>query len=104
MGDDAIADNINDPHSCITWCDATHVEALGFVKWEPADPHTYESGWHPGQDADPQAIFDAIIERYAEDGKPTPDVVFFLDESSQFYIRFSAYVRDTSDEWSEQDA
>lgn len=102
MGDDAIADNINNPQSCVTWCDRSHVESLGFIKWEPGEEHTYESGWHPGQDDDPQAIFDAIVARYAEESKSAPDVVFFLDESSQFYIRFSAYVRDARDE--EEDA
>lgn len=103
MGDDALTEHVNNPHSCVTWCDASHVESLGYVKWEAGDEHTYENGWHPGQTDDPQAIYDAIVAQY-DDGtdKPAPDVVFFLDESSQFYIRFSAYVRDARE--SEGDA
>jgi hypothetical protein len=105
MGDDALTEHINNPHSCITWCDASHVVSLGYVKWEAGDEHTYESGWHEGMDDNPQAIYDSIVAQYESDGKPAPDVVFFLDESSQFYIRFSAYVRDArndddADTWS----
>lgn len=33
-------------------------------------------------------ILAAILETH-----PTAEVVFFLDESSQFYVRFSAYFR-----------
>lgn len=102
MGDDAIAEHVNNPRSCVTWCDASHVESLGFVKWAPGDEHTYENGWHPGQTDDPQAIYDAIIaEYYARPNGAAPDVVFFLDEQSQFYVRFSAYVRDAQE--SEED-
>lgn len=98
MGDDALTDVINNPQACVTWCDAAHVVSLGFVKWEPGDEHTYESGWHPGQTDNPQEIYDAIVARYEEQEKPAPDVVFFLDESSQFYVRFSAYVRDARED------
>ena len=78
---------INRPKA-ITFCDKSAVEALGFVQWEPGDPQTYESGWHPGQTDDPTAILAAIHELH-----PAAEVVFFLDEASQFYVRFSALVR-----------
>lgn len=97
-GIDGLEDYINDPHKCVTWCEPSHVESLGFVKWEPGEEHTYENGWHPGQTDDPEAILSEIVERYAAASKDTPRVLFFLDESSQFYIRFSAYVLDASDE------
>lgn len=87
-GEDAFADMIDDPRTCVTWCEPSHIEKFGFVKWEPGDEHTYESGWHPGQTDDPQKIFDAIKEQ-----NPDTQVLFFLDENSQFYIRFSAYTR-----------
>ncbi len=79
---------VNDTSKCITWCEPSHVESFGFVKWEPGKEHTYESGWHPGQTDDPSPILASILEVH-----PTAEVVFFLDESSQFYIRFSAYFR-----------
>jgi hypothetical protein len=94
MGEDALTDYIGDAHKCVTWCEPSHVESFGFVKWEPDDEHTYENGWHPGQDDDPQSIYDAILARYDAEGKDAPEILFFLDESSQFYIRFSAYVRE----------
>lgn len=96
-GEDGISDYINDTQKVLTWCGSSHVVSLGFIKWEPGDEHTYENGWHPGQDDDPQSIYDAILARYESNDKPAPDVVFFLDESSQFYIRFSAYVRDSEE-------
>jgi hypothetical protein len=79
---------VNNASKCLTWCERSHVESFGFVKWEPGEEHTYESGWHPGQTDAPEPILAAILERY-----PNAEVVFFLDESSQFYVRFSAYVR-----------
>jgi hypothetical protein len=86
---------VNDATKCITWCEPSHVESFGFVKWEPGNEHTYENGWHPGQTDDPSTILAAILEVHE-----TAEVVFFLDESSQFYIRFSAYFRipETDDE------
>ncbi len=88
MGEDALTEYIGDASKCLTWCEPSHVESFGFVKWEPGDEHTYESGWHPGQDDTPQPILDDIRRAY-----PNAEVVFFLDESSQFYVRFSAYFR-----------
>jgi hypothetical protein len=85
---DEDASFVNNPRNAITFCSTSDVEALGFVKWEPGDEHTYESGWHPGQTDTPEPILDAILRRH-----PDAEVVFFLDEASQFYIRFSAYFR-----------
>jgi len=98
-GEDAITGYGNDENSHIssadnglrpgiTWCEPSHIEQFGFVKWEPGNEHTYESGWHPGQTDEPQPILDEILRQH-----PTAEVLFFLDESSQFYIRFSAYFR-----------
>lgn len=99
-GIDGLTEYVNEPTKCITWCEPSHVESLGFIKWEPGNEHTYESGWHPGQTDDPAAIYGAITETYEREGESAPSVIFFLDESSQFYIRFSAYVRagDTGDD------
>lgn len=56
--------------------------------WEPFNGF-YENGWHPGQNDDPHVIFDKIKEKL-----PKLSVVFRLDEVSQFYIRFTAWVKE----------
>lgn len=93
MGADALTDYVNDASKCVTWCEPSHVESLGFEQWESDDPHEYASGWHPGQTDDPTAILAEIQREH-----PDAEVVFFLTESSQFYIRFAAYVRIPEDE------
>lgn len=82
---------VNNADKALTWCEPSHVESFGFVKWEPGDEHTYESGWFQGQDDKPADILAEILRR-----DETAEVVFFLDEASQFYIRFSAYFRTCS--------
>jgi hypothetical protein len=79
---------VNDPHRAITWLSGAELTALGFEQWEPGDPHRYENGWHPGQTDDPSAILTDI-----QGQRPELDVVFLLDESSQFYVGFSAWTR-----------
>lgn len=79
---------IDNADYCVTWCSDSELELAGWTQWEPSDPHTYENGWHPGQDDDPAAIL-ASIKRETD-----ADVVFRLHESSQFYITFRAYTRD----------
>lgn len=95
-GEDYLTDYIGNPDKCVTWCEPSHVEQFGYVKWSPGDPHDYESGWHPGQNDDPRVIFDQIT-----DVHPDAEVIFFLDSSGQFDIRFSAYVRVPDQEDSE---
>lgn len=83
-------DYIDNAAKCVTWADASMLIGLGFQQWEPSDPHTYEAGWHPGQTDDPNAVLAEI--QAADDGVQT---VFLLDESSQFYVKFSAWTRPT---------
>ena len=68
---------------------------IGFTQWEPNDPHTYESGWYPGQTDTPEEVMAAIREHDEE-----CEVVFLLNGSGQFDIRWSAYTRnpDSDDE------
>lgn len=87
-GEGYLTEYVNDPRKCVTWCETSHIEQYGYAKWAPGDPQDYEHGWHPGQTDNPQAIHDSILEAH-----PDAEVLFFLDESSQFSIRFSAYVR-----------
>jgi hypothetical protein len=91
---------VNNSARCLTFGTGSDLSALGFVQWAPNDPQRYESGWHPGQDANPSSILSEIEDEY--EGREV-EVVFVLDESSQFYIGFSAWFRveeieDESDE------
>lgn len=69
--------------------------SLGFVQWEPSDPHTYETGWHPGQDDSPADVLAGIRAHYVDAGldEEDVDVVFSIDATGQFDIHWSAYVR-----------
>jgi hypothetical protein len=49
-----------------------------------------ESGWHPGQTDDPEAITRTIREEHGDD----VDVLFMLEGVGQFDIRFCVLIRD----------
>jgi hypothetical protein len=66
-----------------------HLETWG---WAPYNG-VFENGWHPGQTDNPRLIFDKIKEK-----EPNLSVVFRLDETSQFYIRFTAWTKDRSED------
>jgi len=70
-------------------CTVAELEELGFEEF-PEDDHEYQNGWHPGQTDDPNAIYAAIREV-----KPESDVLFYIHETSQFYISFKAFTRPT---------
>lgn len=76
---------INDYNKCIP---DKLGEKLSEWGWAPYNG-MYENGWHPGQTDDPHVIFDKIKEE-----SPRQSVVFRLDETSQFYIRFTAWVKE----------
>ena len=67
-----------------------HLEGWG---WAPHNG-VFESGFHPGMTNSPREILGAIRAK-----EPNVSVVFRLDETSQFYIRFTAWTknRDSSD-------
>lgn len=64
------------------------LEEAGFSKYETVDGHAYENGWHKGMDDDPRKIMVAIRETH-----PNSEVLFWIGETSQFYITFEAFVR-----------
>lgn len=80
---------VNDTTS-VTWAEPQHLTEEGWVQWEPDDEHTYETGWHPGQDDDPVKVTEHIRRRHGED---EVSIIFLLDESSMFYIRWSAWTK-----------
>jgi hypothetical protein len=77
---------IGDYNRCVTsWVTESELTAAGFIRWnEPP----FENGWHPGQTDNPRDI----SERF-ESENPGSDWVFYLDENSQFYSRFSLFYR-----------
>ena len=90
--DDWVEWALNDHTRCIpNGMLSTRMDLVGWedervwFEWE----NGFANGWHPGQDADPEKITAAIRTRHGEDA----DVVFVLTETSQFYIRFTAYYR-----------
>ncbi|AZS12588.1 hypothetical protein HWB99_gp052 [Mycobacterium phage DrLupo] len=83
--DDVLAPLINNPHNRVAFCDASVLEAQGWTRY---NTEKYQSGWHPGMDADPSIVFAEIQERM-----PEHDVLFFKDEASQFYSEWSAFTK-----------
>ena len=64
------------------------LEAEGFTRHNG----TYESGWHAGMNDKPEDIYNEIRR------ETNQDIVFQLSATSQFYIEFQAFVRDSEDE------
>lgn len=83
-----LQDYINDSDKAVTWLDSSELSTAGWTQWEESDPHTYESGWYPGQTDNPADILASIQQ------ETDSDVVFLIDSVGQFDMRFSAYTRD----------
>lgn len=82
--EDYLKDRINNPKSAINGLlSEDELKGLGFGK---VQGH-YENGWHNGQTDDPETIFDTIKDEFNE-------IVFLIDEVSQFYITFSVWARE----------
>jgi len=77
----------------VSFCSTSDLEAIGFKLWtgnpEGSTDGRHENGWHPGQDSTPTAIAEEIAEAL----DCNAEIVFYLDENSQFYVGFSAWVR-----------
>jgi len=91
-----IAEMVNDPTKALNQAQvkANKLTAAGFEPWPDEDTH-YEHGWHPGQTADPTKVYDDIRRINGDD----VDVIFHIDETSQFYIKFRAYIRPVVKTW-----
>lgn len=90
---------VNDDRRCLLGDlhSGSDLEEIGFVKWDPdhegswrGREGTYETGWHSGQNDSPAAVTDEIRDRHGDD----VDIVFVIDEQSQFYAVWSAYTRE----------
>lgn len=86
--DEWIAWAANEPTRCITI--RVDLDDAGFELVNR--DHSYESGWHPGQNDDPVKILERE-QRY----HPDDTFVFTLDENSQFYSGFSLWRRPAHD-------
>jgi hypothetical protein len=86
--EETIAEYVGESGRCIpaALVSASELESQGFTRFNipPA-----ESGWHPGQTDTPDAIV-ALFE--AEHGTDA-EWLFYLDETSQFYVRFTLFYR-----------
>lgn len=82
---------INNAEKAIPDVLGKHLEEWG---WQPHNG-VFENGWHPGQTDSPRLILEKIQGTRFKDRR---SVVFRLDETSQFYIRFTAWVKDRREE------
>lgn len=86
---------INDPRRClpsIVWGHEA-LEGAGFERYNEQRNGYFENGWHPHQTDDPKKIYAVMRERYGEEA----EIVFLLDNTGQFDIGFSAWVRSEND-------
>lgn len=84
---------VNNASKAITWADSQDLISAGFERWKPGDEQNYQNGSHEGMDDDPKTILATILAA-DEDA----EVVFLLDEASQFYVGFSAWTRVKEDD------
>lgn len=96
--DDSVADwveyakiwDASQPPRCVPgWISESDLIEEGFCKHPDPDADDFESGWHEGQTDNPEAIAAAIFENSSD----YCEIVFRLAESSQFYVKFQAWVR-----------
>lgn len=83
---DVLGQYVNHPERCVTFCGASVLEEQGWTLFNPE--HQFESGLHPGQTDSPATVFERIRSE-----NPEVDVLFYLDESSQFYVGWSAFTK-----------
>ncbi len=87
-----------DPESYLEDLEGEPNRALNLDSIDPADygyhkmQEDFQSGWHPGQDASPKKIAEAMRKRGID------RFLFVIDDVGQFDMRFSVWVHD--DEWS----
>jgi hypothetical protein len=86
--DETIAEYVGESGKCLTAAlvSASELESHGFTRFNipPA-----ENGWHPGQDDTP----DGVVAHFEAEHGTDAEWLFYLDETSQFYIRFTLFYR-----------
>ena len=83
-----IQERINNADNAIrlNFISESDLEELGFKRY---NTHSFSSGYHHGMDDEPKVIFNKLSSHYNE-------ILFTIDETSQFYMKFSAWVRNQS--------
>lgn len=86
--DETLDEYIGDAGKCLTRSLISERELVdaGFIRFTVPP---CESGWHPGQTDTP----DAEVQRFEAEHGTDSEWLFWLDESSQFYVRFSLFYR-----------
>lgn len=85
---------INNPDNAITFANAAELEHAGWREYSSG----HQTGWHDWMDADPKRVYAAIRSEYnsgetdIDSPGVTPRVVFLIDETSQFYMGWSAWL------------
>lgn len=88
--EDALSEFVNDPERIVAFCEEEHLTNHGWSRFNTE--HQFENGWHPGQTDNPRLIFEQIEKEF-----PNHDILFWLDENSQFYIGFSAFIKESEE-------
>lgn len=88
---DVLQEYVNNPHNRVAFCDASHLEALGWVRYN-AD-RKYQAGAFEGMRDNPGSIAEMLKVSH-----PNHDFVFYLDEPSQFYIEFSVFLKERTEQ------
>jgi hypothetical protein len=88
--EDYLAEMSGDATRCLTVDLHSQID-LATYGYEKHNPESFESGFHPGQNDNPHMIAKAL------EAEGITDYLFVQDEQSQFYIRFSVWVRITKD-------
>jgi hypothetical protein len=83
-----IEERLNNADNAIrlNFIDENDLQELGFKRY---NEHSFESGYHAGMDDEPKEILEKLKPHYNE-------ILFTIDETSQFYMKFSAWVRNAS--------
>jgi hypothetical protein len=88
--------HVNNSDKALTIVDDAWMEAQGFERI-PEDGSSFQNGWYPGQTDDPATILQGILDR-----SPEAEVVFLIDSTGQFDVRFSAWVRNVDTDENEE--
>lgn len=80
-----IEERINDANNAIRFnlINEDDLNKLGFARY---NVDSFESGYHAGMNDEPKEIFEKLSKHYNQ-------IIFIIDESSQFYTKFSDWVR-----------
>lgn len=83
--EDVLFEFVNNPDKATTFIEESRLVELGWTRY---NKEQWENGWHPHQTDNPVSIKEQINKEM-----PNHDVLFYIDENSQFYLGFSAFTK-----------